>query len=154
MTTDERLERLLTASESLCAAWADALAKFERQATHAEALARIDSRLDNIEDRHNRQSRDLRDHQEWLEQHDRWMSEVQQQVTALNEATARRLDAQDQDLARHQQWLERHEEIMARIDARLDRMAATVDEHNARLDRIEKLVERFIQGQEGNGHKL
>jgi septal ring factor EnvC (AmiA/AmiB activator) len=92
----------------------------------------------------------FRRHAEEFERHKHLIQELDQRITrridALSEVTARRLDAQDQDL-------QRHNEAMAKLDARLARMTALIEEHDTRLDRIEKLVERFIQGQARDGHK-
>jgi hypothetical protein len=75
-------------------------------------------------------------HAEEFERHRQVITEIDERITrridALSEATARRLDAQDQDL-------QRHDEALAKIDARLDRIAT--------------LVERFIQGRQGDGHR-
>lgn len=46
-----------------------------------------------------------------------------------------------------------HQEWLKGLDRRVDSLVTIIEQDHAQLTRIAALIERFLQGREGNGHK-
>lgn len=53
----------------------------------------------------------------------------------------------------HQEWLKGPDRRLDATTTIIERLNAIVAQHDARLDRIAALIERFLEGQEDNGHR-
>jgi hypothetical protein len=83
---------------------------------------------------------------ELIEKNSQAIRDLKDSLTVEASLNATRERQYSQTFLEHQEWLKG-------LDRRLDAMTTIVEQHDARLDRIAALIERFLRGREGDGHK-